>query len=103
MRRPKLPRTSDERSQLPPSPRVGFGAVSVIAFVVICACDSKAKGPPPIQECIDFAQIASRCLGNDLGEAAHLQFDKAPPDSTARESLRARCAEQHERLRKSCR
>ena len=77
--------------------------VVVVAFGVFCACDSKPSGPQPIKECVDYANIVGTCLGAEVGGAARHQFDTPPSDEAARESLRARCVEQGQRLRKSCR
>lgn len=69
---------------------------------LLLGCKSKPKKPAPIEECVQYADKMSACFGRETGEAAHRELDE-PEEEASRERQRSACAEQLERLRRTCR
>lgn len=78
------------------------GLVLVISVVIVCACDSKPKRPTVIAECADYADAVGKCFGGAMHDEARRDLEP-PADEASRESLRASCALQLQRIRAMCR
>lgn len=77
-----------------------------MTFVVIasaCSCRSRVTETEPIAECMDYARVAEPCFGSRAAARLRQSFQTPPRDEPSRLALQARCAEQRERVKRTCR
>lgn len=77
--------------------------VLLAALAAVCACDTRRReANEPIEECMDYARAAERCLGDRAASRLRASFSIPPRDEAGRVALRARCIEQRSRIRHVC-
>lgn len=86
--------------------RVFFAKLVVVGIGVlasICACDVRHDENAILDECREYVEIVSSCLGGSTASRMTVAYSAPPTDPAARASMRGRCGAHRDRMRDVCR
>lgn len=76
--------------------------LSLTVLTMLTSCQARPESVE-LDECVAYSNALDACFGPRMGEEVRRHFVASPADRAQAEALRAQCAEQHSRLRRSCR